>query len=190
MNKTIGDILKLAWNKLNADDYSALQDLMGKCGYDPNDLGSDDELSTEQSQQILSLLRDKMGVSDISQIIDMLGAITDYQPAEDDFDRDPDVVPSAERKAAGTAGMDRRRARRRPRSFVQMALDTVLKRGGNKSAAKAEADAADYAKRWPEIARVGGLPTYGAKPQATKPRSIAEIDSYNSRFPDAAKIMH
>jgi hypothetical protein len=203
MSDASEQILKFCESNLNPADNAALKDML-------NSSAQDDELSTEVALQALSFLRDKLPMTDMTKLIGLLGESIDYTPAEDDFDRDADGVPLQERKAAGLAGQDDppafagrptvggvprqdRRHRRRPRSFTQMAFDVVLRRSGNKSAAKAEADAAAYLRRFPEAARLGApLPNYGA-PRAARtplPTTRAQDKSYANRFPDTTRIQH
>jgi hypothetical protein len=202
MSDATEQILKFCQSSLQPADNAALSDMLKPSA-------NDDELSTQTALRALSFLRDKLPMNDMTKLIGLLGEVVDYDPAEDDFDRDADTggIPTQELKAmsagqddppafggrptvGGVPGQDRKR-RRRHRSFTQLAFDTVLRRGGNKSAAKAEADAADYAKRWPQIARVSGLPTYGApKAARTQPMTAAQEKSYLDRFPSTALIKH
>jgi hypothetical protein len=211
MSDATEQILKFCQSSLQPADNAALSDMLKPSA-------NDDELSTQTALRTLAFLRDKMPFADVSKLIDMLGEVVDYDPAQDlDIEEMPappktltggiltqelkamaageDDPPafSGRPTVGGVPGQDGKR-RCRPRSFAQLAFDTVLRRGGNKAAAKAEAAAADYAKRWPEIARVSGLPTYGAaaKPQAARtPLTMAAQDAeYAKRWPDAMKIMH
>jgi hypothetical protein len=163
-------------------------------------------MNYEQGKALFQFLTDKgLGVEDILQCYDLIKPSVE---AEDDFDRDADGVPMAERKAMAAGeddpppfpgrptvggkpqGQDRRR-QRRP-NLLQMAMDTVLDRKGLKRAASDSDAAKGYNARFPEAARLGSpLPNYSAPRAArTQPTTRAQDESYEARFPEASRIQH
>lgn len=172
--ETIAQLLNRCANKLSADDYGALQNLLQQFGYDPDDVeGEDDEptlLTPQQSNELLDFLSSRFGVDEIQGIVNSLGEITKI-PTDDPLPfsaRPSDIVKDAQDAAK--------------KKWKVLAMDRALH-------GKPAQEADSFFTRFPSAARIqteapAALPRKGKMAHPTH----ESRDAFLARFPDAARI--
>lgn len=168
MQEGMARLLNVANNKLSAASYRDLEALVRECGYDPDNVTSDQPFSSENSKRILDALSNELGVDDLDDLISALADVTEGQ--------DDTVPPFPGKPEVG----GKITAQDRKHRFRKMALDHIYKRRSGKPAT--------WDSIVPEAARIEASPAHVTKSDHAIGQDSAAITKWEREFKDAARI--